>query len=56
MDGEPLVDALVRNGLARVYGVRTPLYDGRDSRTYLGHLAKLEEQAKTQRLGGWGSR
>jgi len=51
-DGEPFSDLLVRNGLARVYSVRTPLYVGRDSRTYLGHLTKLEAQARAERLGG----
>ncbi|PZR76957.1 MAG: hypothetical protein DLM73_01040 [Chthoniobacterales bacterium] len=33
-------------GLARIYGTRTPLPDGRDSRTYLTHLAELESEAK----------
>jgi len=30
-----LAELLVRNGLARIYGTRTPLPDGRGSRTYL---------------------
>jgi endonuclease YncB( thermonuclease family) len=45
---------LVSAGLARIYGTRTPLPDGRNSRTYLAHLAELEAQAKTARRGGWG--
>ena len=53
VNGEPLADTLVRNGLARVYGTRTPLPDGRDSRTYLGLLGALEEQAKARKIGGW---
>jgi hypothetical protein len=34
----------VSNGLARIYGTRTPLPDGSDSRTYLAHLRQLETQ------------
>ncbi|MEY2564918.1 MAG: hypothetical protein QOH88_3111 [Verrucomicrobiota bacterium] len=40
--GNDLAELLVRNGLARIYGTRTPLPDGRDSRSYLEHLAQLE--------------
>lgn len=49
-------ELLVKNGLARIYGVRTPLPDGRTSRQYLARLAELEEQAKAERLGGWRRR
>ncbi len=52
-DGNDLAELLVRNGLARIYGTRTPLPDGRDSRTYLATLAGLEQQAKSAGLGGW---
>jgi endonuclease YncB( thermonuclease family) len=55
-DGNDLAELLVRNGLARIYGTRTPLPDGRDSRTYLATLAGLEQQAKSAGLGGWRSR
>ena len=51
--GDDLAELLVKNGLARIYGVRTPLPDGRTSRQYLAHLANLEEQAKAAGLGGW---
>jgi endonuclease YncB( thermonuclease family) len=54
-DGKDLAELLVRNGLARIYGTRTPLPDGRDSRTYLATLRDLENQAKSARLGGWRS-
>ena len=37
---------LVRNGLARIYGTRTPAPDGRDSRQYRAKLTELENQAK----------
>src|SRR5262245_40505679 len=52
-DGNDLAELLIRNGLARIYGTRTPLPDGRDSRTYLATLRDLENQAKSARLGGW---
>jgi endonuclease YncB( thermonuclease family) len=52
-DGRDLNELLVGAGLARIYGTRTPLPDGRDSRTYLSHLAAAEAKAKQDRLGGW---
>jgi endonuclease YncB( thermonuclease family) len=53
-DGHDLNELLVSAGLARIYGTRTPLPDGRDSRTYLAHLRELETQAKAARRGAWG--
>jgi endonuclease YncB( thermonuclease family) len=52
-DSDDLAELLVRNGLARIYGTRTPLPDGRNSRAYLATLAGLEQQAKSAGLGGW---
>jgi endonuclease YncB( thermonuclease family) len=52
-DGHDLNELLVSAGLARIYGTRTPLPDGRDSRTYLARLAELEAQAKAARRGAW---
>lgn len=52
-EGDDLAELLVRDGLARIYGVRTPLPDGRDSRTYLARLGELEAAAKRDGLGGW---
>lgn len=52
-DGANLAEALVRNGLARIYGTRTQLPDGTDSRTYLARLKSLEAKAKAARRGGW---
>jgi endonuclease YncB( thermonuclease family) len=52
-DGRDLNELLVSAGLARIYGTRTPLPDGRDSRTYLPHLRELETQAKAARRGAW---
>jgi endonuclease YncB( thermonuclease family) len=51
--GQDLNEALVENGLARIYGTRTALYDGRDSRAYLAHLHELEEKAKAEHKGAW---
>ena len=53
-DGHDLNELLVSNGLARIYGTRTPLPDGRDSREYLAHLHELENEAKAAKRGGWG--
>ncbi len=52
-EGDDLAELLVRKGLARVYGTRTPAPDGRDSRAYLGRLYRLEAEAKRNSLGGW---
>jgi endonuclease YncB( thermonuclease family) len=53
-DGDDLNELLVSNGMARIYGTRTPLPDGRDSREYLAHLEALENEAKAAKRGGWG--
>lgn len=52
-DGKDLAELLVSNGLARIYGSRTPLPDGSDSRTYLAKLSAVEAQAKAAHRGGW---
>jgi endonuclease YncB( thermonuclease family) len=52
-DGDDLAESLVRNGLARIYGARTPLPDGRTSREYRACLMALEREAKSAGLGGW---
>lgn len=52
-DGRDLNELLVENGLARIYGTRTALFDGRDSRQYLARLAETEADAKKARRGGW---
>jgi endonuclease YncB( thermonuclease family) len=52
--GRDLNELLVSNGLARIYGTRTPLPDGQDSREYLAHLHALENEAKAAKRGGWG--
>ncbi len=53
-NGHDLNELLVSAGLARIYGTRTPLPDGRDSRAYLAHLHELENEAKAAKRGGWG--
>ena len=55
-DGRDLNELLVSAGLARIYGTRTLLPDGSDSRTYLARLAESENEAKTAKRGGWGLR
>ena len=52
-EGRDLNELLVENGLARIYGTRTVLYDGRDSRAYLAKLAELEARAKLLKRGAW---
>jgi endonuclease YncB( thermonuclease family) len=49
-----LNELLVSSGLARIYGTRTTLPDGRESREYLAHLHALENEAKDAKRGGWG--
>lgn len=51
--GRDLNELLVENGLARIYGTRTPAPDGRDSRQYRAKLSELENQAKSERKGAW---
>jgi endonuclease YncB( thermonuclease family) len=52
-EGRDLNELLVENGLARIYGTRTPLPDGRDSRTYRARLSELEAKAKAAKKGAW---
>jgi endonuclease YncB( thermonuclease family) len=52
-DGRDLNELHVSAGLARIYGTRTPLPDGRDSREYLAHLHELESEAKAAKRGAW---
>ncbi len=44
---------LVANGLARIYGTKTALPDGGESRAYIARLTELEEQAKRGDKGAW---
>jgi len=53
VNGRDLNELLVENGLARIYGARTPLFDGRDSRKYLARLAELQTTVKRERKGAW---
>ncbi len=54
VDGKLLSEALVSNGLARVYGAwaRTP--DGARSRKFRARLKILERKAKREKRGAWG--
>jgi len=48
-----LSEALVRNGLARIYGMSTELPDGKPSSRHWGRLRSSEKAAKREKLGGW---
>jgi endonuclease YncB( thermonuclease family) len=52
-EGRDLNELLIENGLARIYGVRTPLFDGRTSAQYRERLAELEAAAKKAKRGAW---
>ena len=52
-DGRDLNELLIENGLARIYGTKTALFDGRDSKKYVARLAELEARAKGERKGAW---
>jgi len=51
--GKWLSSMLVEAGLARIYGKRISLPDGKDSRAYRESLQALENQAKDLGRGGW---
>jgi endonuclease YncB( thermonuclease family) len=53
LGGRDLNEELVERGLARIYGTRVPLPDGRDSRSYLAGLSKIEKAARNRRGGAW---
>jgi endonuclease YncB( thermonuclease family)/predicted flap endonuclease-1-like 5' DNA nuclease len=49
-----LGEQLVRNGLARNYGYKAVPPGLKNSRAELERLQQLEEEAKAERIGGWG--
>lgn len=51
--GEDLAEALVANGLARIFGVDKDIPDDVQSTTFVRRLKGLELQAKNNRLGAW---
>jgi competence protein ComEA len=54
-DGRDLATTLVREGLARAYGISRTLPDGTPSSEYKQHLADLEFAAAANRRGIWAS-
>lgn len=52
-DGKDLAELLVANGLARVYGTKITLWDGRTSKDYVKKLQAIEVEAKNRGVGGW---
>jgi endonuclease YncB( thermonuclease family) len=53
---EYLSEALVRAGLARIYGKMTDLHDGTKMEKYLDQLQDAERDAKKSKLGAWNPR
>ncbi len=51
-----LAEELIKNGLARVYGMPTPdrLPGGKTADAFIKDLERLEAQAKRAKVGGWG--
>ena len=54
--GRHLSEALVREGLVRVYGARTDLPDGRTGWDFVDALKRVEQEAKQATRGGWRDR
>ncbi len=54
VDGTDLGEALVANGLARVYGAASAAPEMRSPRAEWHKLEGFERAAKAQRIGGWG--
>jgi DNA uptake protein ComE-like DNA-binding protein len=52
-DGD-LGEQLVRNGLARVYGTKVVPPGSNSSQSELAKLEQFEDEAKKERIGGWG--
>ena len=52
-DGD-LGEQLVRNGLARNYGYKAVPPGLKNSRAELERLQQLEDEARTEKIGGWG--
>ncbi len=50
-----LGEQLVRNGLARIYGYKAAPPGLTSSRTEFGELQQLEDQARREKIGGWGA-
>ncbi|NCC52467.1 MAG: hypothetical protein EOM20_14785 [Spartobacteria bacterium] len=48
-----LAEALVANGLARVFGNKVDLPDGTSAKVFEWRLNKFEREAKRNKLGGW---
>lgn len=54
VQGQWLCEALVANGLARIYGVGDALPDGTEERRHWSRLRTLENTAKREKRGLWG--
>ena len=56
VDGQDLADALVANGLARVFGASAVTHDGQSPDNRFARLRQLESRAKARKLGAWGDK
>jgi endonuclease YncB( thermonuclease family) len=52
-NGEDMAEALVKNGLARIFGQQSDHPDGRKNAQVIADLKKLEQDAKKNQVGGW---
>ncbi len=53
VDGNSLVELLVRSGLARIVGPVVPLPNGEKSTAFKKRLAVMEDKAKSEKVGAW---
>ena len=51
--GNDLAESLISNGLARIYGMRVNHPEGDKAKEISKKLMKLEDTAKSKKLGGW---
>lgn len=48
-----LAEELVRNGLARIFGVNVDIPDGPSEQNFIWRLKSAEREAKKEQVGGW---
>jgi endonuclease YncB( thermonuclease family) len=53
--GKSLIELLVSNGLARVFGNGTKPPDGQKSTAYREKLTELQDEARRKKLGAWAN-
>lgn len=53
VNGKDLAETLLENGLARAYGEKAAMPDGTSGKGEAARLQRLEQHAKTERMGAW---